>query len=594
MKDNIIVSQLKEKSESLPDDGPFKEFKKLLKTLKKDSDISNVNLEPNVRSVATFIASQIQTGKLTNSQASDYDQYKKTMIDIVQLLSNTSEDIPVSCAAPLKPSKLRFSDVAGLESTKQEIRKSFVFPIMFENLFKSLSKGVLLYSAPGSGKTLLAKAAVNELENCAFFAPNPGDLKGKYEGETEKNISNVFSCASKYTMSSNYAFSVIFFDEFDAIAKSRSSEDPSTTRTVNSLLQAMDGIASNPRVVILAATNSLPSQLDSAIMRRFNRKIFVPMPDYEARKFIIKKRIAEQFNFPHIKINLDKLQMHFENAINNIIRYSQSTNTSNAELKRLFLTNIDELAQNTGQDLKATIAMGTSSNKDQSTICRGKGCGFSGSDVDKMMDNVFDDVSTETLNLVFNGFADQSGKTVYPSIARYDDWNWSVEDNNDEVDENNYENEIEQKSDLQQSFEYLIVDCKSWVQNKPDISNDDYGKLITFNLKRDQIKTAFNLYQPTISPAEYIKYLNYNQSENNISLETFEPKDAPMVSKAEKLFQSPPDWSISDSGVNTSIAPITRNWSSSSLASIASTQSNSSNNSDGDSDNNSDILSDVE
>ena len=184
---------------------------------------------------------------------------------------------------------LFFKDVVGLESQKEQIRSSFIFPLLYPNLYPKVSKGLLLYGPPGTGKTFIVKSAVTELQLIAknkigvlYFAPSPGDLKGKYVGETEKNIEKYFECASRAACELDEAckgkkkhLAVIFMDEMDAIAPNRETDTTGlATNSVNTLLQMMDGINSKPNVSVIAATN-YPWNLDAAIIRRFDTQIFI-------------------------------------------------------------------------------------------------------------------------------------------------------------------------------------------------------------------------------------------------------------------------------------------------------------------------------
>jgi hypothetical protein len=212
-----------------------------------------------------------------------------------------------------------FNDVIGLEKEKGLIRSSFVFPLMYPNLYPKASKGILIYGPPGTGKTYMVKAAVNELQQedknigVLYFAPSPGDLKGKYVGETEKKIEEIFTCASKaacdyqnkYCKDKNF-ISIIFMDEMDAIAGDRSTDQSGlVANSVNTLLQMMDGIKSYPNVAVIGATN-YPWNLDAAILRRFDTQILVDLPsesdlfklmDLEIKKFINLKSDKSSFNF---------------------------------------------------------------------------------------------------------------------------------------------------------------------------------------------------------------------------------------------------------------------------------------------------------
>ena len=185
-----------------------------------------------------------------------------------------------------------FSMVAGMKREKQLFKTSLVFPLMYPRLYPKASKGILIYGPPGTGKTYIVKAAVNELQKTdpnigiLFFTPSPGDLKGKYVGQTEKKIEEWFTCASKAACDSQLTcggkkqfISVMFMDEFDAIAPDRNADKTGLAgNSVNTLLQMMDGINSKQNVTVIAATN-FPWYLDAAILRRFDTQILVDLPN---------------------------------------------------------------------------------------------------------------------------------------------------------------------------------------------------------------------------------------------------------------------------------------------------------------------------
>ena len=187
---------------------------------------------------------------------------------------------------------LFFSGVAGMKREKQLFKTSLVFPLMYPRLYPKASKGILIYGPPGTGKTYIVKAAVNELQKTdpnigiLFFTPSPGDLKGKYVGQTEKKIEEWFTCASKAACDSQLTcggkkqfISVMFMDEFDAIAPDRNADKTGLAgNSVNTLLQMMDGINSKQNVTVIAATN-FPWYLDAAILRRFDTQILVDLPN---------------------------------------------------------------------------------------------------------------------------------------------------------------------------------------------------------------------------------------------------------------------------------------------------------------------------
>jgi transitional endoplasmic reticulum ATPase len=184
---------------------------------------------------------------------------------------------------------IKWDDVGGLEDVKQELKEAVEWPLKHPETFQRLGirppKGTLLYGIPGTGKTLLAKAVASESE-ANFISVKGPELLSKWVGESEKGVREVFRKAKQA------APTVIFFDEIDAIASTRSgSEGDSgvTKRVVNQLLTEMDGLEELEDVAIIAATNR-PDILDAGLMRpgRFDRHIQVKEPDEEARLVIFE------------------------------------------------------------------------------------------------------------------------------------------------------------------------------------------------------------------------------------------------------------------------------------------------------------------
>ena len=209
---------------------------------------------------------------------------------------------------------LFFSSVAGLKKEKELFRTSLIYPLMYPNLYPKASRGILIYGPPGTGKTYIVKAAVNELQKTdksvgvLFFAPSPGDLKGKYVGETEKKIEEWFTCASRAACSSQLDcnndkkyISLIFMDEFDAIGPDRSTDTTGlAANSVNTLLQMMDGINSKQNVTVVAATN-YPWNLDSAILRRFDTQILIDLPNEGDILELLNIELKRMIRFKEIK-----------------------------------------------------------------------------------------------------------------------------------------------------------------------------------------------------------------------------------------------------------------------------------------------------
>lgn len=180
-----------------------------------------------------------------------------------------------------------FAEIGGLDDVVRRVREVVELPLRRPRLFRHLGlkphKGVLLYGPPGCGKTLLAKAVANEAD-AHFIAVNGPQVFSKWFGQSEENVRHLFEEAREF------APTVIFFDELDAIAQARSDEETIRTesRMVNQLLTLLDGVEEYENVVILGATNRR-ELIDSALLRpgRFDYSIEIPMPGPEARRQIL-------------------------------------------------------------------------------------------------------------------------------------------------------------------------------------------------------------------------------------------------------------------------------------------------------------------
>jgi transitional endoplasmic reticulum ATPase len=184
---------------------------------------------------------------------------------------------------------VKWDDVGGLDHIKEELKEAIEWPLKHSDLFKKVNshppKGILLYGAPGTGKTLLAKAVVNE-SGVNFISVKGPSLISKYVGESERGIREVFKKAKQASPT------ILFFDEIDSLVpkRSESSTDAHVTeRVISQFLTEMDGIEELKGVVVLAATNRL-DLVDPALLRsgRFDLLFELPTPDEETRLSIFK------------------------------------------------------------------------------------------------------------------------------------------------------------------------------------------------------------------------------------------------------------------------------------------------------------------
>ncbi|OLS31934.1 MAG: VCP-like ATPase [Candidatus Heimdallarchaeota archaeon AB_125] len=194
---------------------------------------------------------------------------------------------------------ITLNEIAGLENAKQTLREAIVLPLMRPDLFSGARrpwKGILLFGPPGCGKTLLAKATAAEVE-ATFFNVSASSIISKWLGESERLVKQLFELADEKQPS------IIFVDEVDALAGARGGEHDAMRRVKTELLTSMDGLSSSEtdRIVTVGATN-MPESIDAAFRRRFERRIYIPLPDLPARGaiFLLNSKgvdLAEDVDF---------------------------------------------------------------------------------------------------------------------------------------------------------------------------------------------------------------------------------------------------------------------------------------------------------
>ena len=216
-------------------------------------------------------------------------------ISVLEKMEVSAEDF-LGAFREIEPSAMRevlveapqssWEDIGGLESVKRELREAVEWPLKYPEAFKRLgvrpARGILLFGPPGTGKTLLAGAAAHE-SSVNFISIRGPEVLSKWVGESEKAIRNIFKKAKQV------APCIVFFDEIDALAAARGSEDGShvSDRIVNQILTSIDSLKGINSILIIAATNR-PDMVDSGLLRagRFDKILHVPVPDREAREKI--------------------------------------------------------------------------------------------------------------------------------------------------------------------------------------------------------------------------------------------------------------------------------------------------------------------
>ncbi|XP_008473441.1 katanin p60 ATPase-containing subunit A-like 1 isoform X1 [Diaphorina citri] len=192
-----------------------------------------------------------------------------------------------------------WDDIAGLDNVKQIFKETLLLPKLMPQLFKGILRpwrGILLFGPPGTGKTLLAKAVASQ-HGSTFFNVLPSSLTSKHYGESEKLVRALFETARAR------APAVIFIDEVDAFC-SGSREHEATRRVRCELLSHMDGVGTgsgDKGVLVLAATNH-PWDLDEALKRRFEKRIYIPLPDEHTRSQIIGLCLGEIRKDPNVDV----------------------------------------------------------------------------------------------------------------------------------------------------------------------------------------------------------------------------------------------------------------------------------------------------
>lgn len=200
----------------------------------------------------------------------------------------TPEGKPAEELVVKEKPNVSWEDVVGLETAKKAVKEAIVYPVQRPDLYPlGWPRGILLFGPPGCGKTLLAAAVATEID-ANFYQIDAASIMSKWLGEAEQNVAKLFGSARKSANDGKAA--IVFVDELDSLMGAHSNEVGGEIRVKNQFLKEMDGIMDKGKalhVYVIGATNK-PWDLDWAFIRRFQKRIIVPLPDHNTRLNMLK------------------------------------------------------------------------------------------------------------------------------------------------------------------------------------------------------------------------------------------------------------------------------------------------------------------
>lgn len=263
----------------------------------------------------------------------------------VEIKDDGKGKIPPDFVLREKP-HVTFDDIAGLDDAKRAIREAIIYPIRRPDLFPlGWPRGILLFGPPGTGKTTLAAAVANEVD-AEFLYVDAALIMSKWLGEAEKNVKKLFDYARSRAQEGTPV--IIFIDEIDALLGVHMNEVGGEVRVRNQFLKEMDGIqdkSAKLHVYVIGATNK-PWKLDEPFIRRFQKRIYVPLPDKNARLRMLE--ILTRSIKLASDVNLEKLAVMLEGYSGSDIRDI---------VQSAYIRTVRELFENGGQGDPRPVSM---------------------------------------------------------------------------------------------------------------------------------------------------------------------------------------------------------------------------------------------
>ncbi|TFY66399.1 hypothetical protein EVG20_g4694 [Dentipellis fragilis] len=233
------------------------------------AEMLKTHLQSSEKKTKKAVANGVSGGSKKDEEDGDIDP------EVKKLRAGLASAIIVD-----KPN-VRWDDVAGLDFAKESLKEAVILPIKFPHLFtgkRTPWRGILLYGPPGTGKSYLAKAVATEAKS-TFFSVSSSDLVSKWQGDSERLVKQLFQMARESKPA------IIFIDEVDSLAGNRSEGESDGTRRIKTeFLVQMNGVGHDDTGVLVLGATNIPWQLDPAIKRRFEKRIYIPLPGIEARR----------------------------------------------------------------------------------------------------------------------------------------------------------------------------------------------------------------------------------------------------------------------------------------------------------------------